>query len=202
MFSNIVKLNCSFLKHSPSFGWDHFWTIVSHVCIFCRYRHQRISKGWRSGPTQDDEGCRWPGLLHRGRSHRQTIVRNKGRELDVMLSFLILKVLTSSWHSCLVADTPRHRWGLGPDGEVHGADHLQVSAGRAWRPLLPVGEDTTRPPVLPVFMMKTVLTIETCASLSRRSLLWTRQRTVSTQLRSCLSPSTSRVSTSPFRCDS
>lgn len=51
-----------------------FWLITS------RYRNQRISQGWRPGPAQDDEGRWWPGLLHRGRSHRQTIICNKGRQ--------------------------------------------------------------------------------------------------------------------------
>lgn len=54
------------------------------VCPFFsaifRYRNQRIGQGRRPGPAQDDEGRRWPGLLHRGRGHRKTVICNKGKQ--------------------------------------------------------------------------------------------------------------------------
>lgn len=123
-----------------------FWNIFTFL-IISRYRNQRIGQGWRPGPAQDDEGRRWPGLLHRGRSHRQTFVFNKGktRSLSRLLLCLILDFigerLTSVFPLRLpVANPSRDSGGLGPDGEIYGADHLQVSAGRTWRPLLSFGK--------------------------------------------------------------
>lgn len=75
-----------------------FWNIFLFL-IISRYRNQRIGQGWRPGPAQDDEGRRWPGLLHRGRSHRQTFVFNKGktRSLSRLLLCLILDFVERNW---------------------------------------------------------------------------------------------------------
>lgn len=126
-----------------------------------------------------------------------------------------------------VADSSRDRGGLGPDGALHGADHLQVPEGRAWGPLLPPGRKLRmdinktlfsspefqhfslcrcRRSALcwPVCNM-TVVGYRACISeryflsFPRRNLLWTHQRTASTRPRSCLSPSMFRGSTSLCR---
>ena len=38
-----------------------------------------------------------------------------------------------------------HRGGLGPDGALHGAGHLQVPEGGARGPLLPAGQSSRQP---------------------------------------------------------
>lgn len=43
---------------------------------------------------------------------------------------------------CLVADPSWDGRGLGSDGEVYGADHLQISSSWTWRPQLPHGTNT------------------------------------------------------------
>lgn len=51
-----------------------------------------------------------------------------------------------------VANSSRDRGGLGPDGALHGAGHLQVPQGRTGGPLLPAG---TTPSLLWVVVWKT-----------------------------------------------
>lgn len=55
--------SCAPLSHRRG-----LWVSLSSLC---RYRHQRVSQGWRPGAAQDDEGGGRLGFLHRRRSRGQ-----------------------------------------------------------------------------------------------------------------------------------
>lgn len=115
--------------------------------------------------------------------------------------------------------------GLGFNGALHGADHLQVPEGWAWGPLLPPGKSRKNPgsrwwfskfcsllegslakPLIEkvtfgVSGIKICAVWHVCVLVFRQSLLWTRRKTESTQQRLCSSPSTCRGSTLLCRWD-
>lgn len=124
----------------------------SCILLIIRYCNQRVGQGRRPGSAQDDEGGWWLGLLYRRWSHWQTIICNKGiQESWTGLYILFCKAIwfmfqDETFHisfllySFPVAHPSWNSGRLGPDGEVHGAGHLQVSAGRTWRSLFPLGK--------------------------------------------------------------